>query len=191
MVATRTLTRCQDLDDGPGALAAAADQQALLWNQATGKFVATAPNLKNAIAFNSPGANFDLTAGGIVNDTWYATAGTATLPAVALPAAGTYLLTGMVRAVVLVTATSGSAYVSFRLWDVQGAVQVPGSNACLGSNQLNVAYHASLQIQGVYAAPAARTIQMQGLRSGGTAWTAAGAWWDTMGNVSLAYARLA
>jgi len=191
MVATRTLTRVVDLDDGPGVLGSGANQQALLWDNPTGKFKAAAPNLASGVAYNSPNSNFDLAAGGIVNDTWYATAGGVTLPAVALPAAGTYLLTGMVRAVLYVTSGAGSAYVSFRLWDVQGAVQVPGSSACLGTNQVNVAYHVSMQILGLYSAPAARTIQMQGMRSVATGWGGVGAWWDGYGSVSLSYARLA
>jgi hypothetical protein len=108
--------------------------------------------------------------------------------AVALPAAGTYLLTMVILAGLNYSSASANGFINGRLYNVTDAAVVPSSTMlCLIVYGANVTGQLQTCQSLVLTVAAPKTIRLEALRDGATTWVASGI---NPNNTTLTYVRL-
>lgn len=115
--------------------------------------------------------------------------------AVALPGAGTYQLDATVRTAIAASSPSNT-WIVVRLWDVQAAAVVPGSevivqqvNLSSSSGVVNVGDNSTAPVQVEYSVPAGRTVRLEARRTGAS--TTANVHSNVDGRTTLRFNRVA
>jgi hypothetical protein len=108
--------------------------------------------------------------------------------AVALPAAGTYLLTMVTLAGLQYSSVNASGWINGRLYNVTDAAAVPNTTMlCLIVYGQNVTAQLTTSQSVVLTVAAPKTIRLEALRDGATTWVASGI---NPNNTTLTYVRL-